>query len=194
VLEILGKEIVELYVQRKEEEIKYGYSDLKVDRFFSTCPQYASVTKALSRQIGEKFMVTAHYGAKKGVEDVANFLGGCGCGRLYSCLEPNGDFKPCVFFPTNKDTVIGNILRDDFEEMWDYNPLLWQLRKREKLEDCLVNGKRVGCGVCPDKYICGGCRARSYSYFEGNVKMPDVGCIHNKPVWEAIVGKGNESG
>jgi hypothetical protein len=38
VLEILGKEIVALYVQKKEEELKKGYSSLKVDRFFSTCP------------------------------------------------------------------------------------------------------------------------------------------------------------
>lgn len=188
VLEVLGKEIVDLYVQQKEEEISQGRSDLKVDRFFSTCPQYASVTKRLSSLKGEKFMVAAHYGAKKGVESVANFLGGCGCGRLYCCMEPNGDLKPCVFFPTNEDTVLGNILKDDFEEMWDYNPLLWDLRTRELLQDCVVDGKRVGCASCPDKYICGGCRARSYSYFNGNVKMPDIGCIHNKQVWEKIVG------
>ena len=119
---------------------------------------------------------------------MANFLGGCGCGRLYSCMEPNGDFKPCVFFPTNKETVVGNLLRDDFEEIWDHNPLLWKLRTRKDLEDYTVNGETVGCGVCPDKYICGGCRARSYSYFNGNVKKPDIGCIRNKKIWEAVVG------
>jgi MoaA/NifB/PqqE/SkfB family radical SAM enzyme len=40
---------------------------------------------------------------------------------------------------------------------------------------------------CPDKYICGGCRARAHSYFDGDVKMPDVGCIHNEPLWEKMV-------
>jgi radical SAM protein with 4Fe4S-binding SPASM domain len=187
VLETMGKALTDLYVLKKEEELEKGYSNIAVDRYFSTCPQFASVTKEMSARQGDTFMVTAHYAAKQGVENVANFLGGCGCGRLYSCLEPNGDFKPCVFFPTNKDTVLGNILTDDFEEMWDNSPLLSQLRARDKLADCLVDGKRVGCAECPDKYICGGCRARSYSYFDGNVNMPDIGCIHNKRLWKSII-------
>jgi radical SAM protein with 4Fe4S-binding SPASM domain len=186
VLETMGKEIVGLYMQKKEEELKCGKSDIKVDRFFSTCPQYASVTKEISQRQGGKFMVEAHYAAKQGVENVANFLGGCGAGRLYCCLEPNGDIKPCVFFQTSKETVLGNMLRDSFEEIWDTNPLLWKLRTREDLVDCIVEGNRVGCGECPDKYICGGCRARAYSYFGGNVKMPDVGCIHNERLWEKV--------
>jgi radical SAM protein with 4Fe4S-binding SPASM domain len=187
VLEKIGKEIIEAYLQSKEEELEYGKSNVKVDRFFSTCPQYAVVTKDLSHKVGEKFMVEAHYAAKKGVENVANFLGGCGAGRLYCCLEPNGDVKPCVFFPTSEDTVIGNVLKNNFEEIWDNHPLLWGLRTRENLEDYIVDGKRVGCGSCPEKYICGGCRARAYSYFSGNVKAPDIGCVHNKSLWEKMV-------
>jgi radical SAM protein with 4Fe4S-binding SPASM domain len=187
VLETIGKEILGLYMQKKEEDIKIGKSNVKVDRYFSTCPQYASVTKDMAQRHGEKFMVEAHYAAKKGVENVANFLGGCGAGRLYCCLEPNGDIKPCVFFPTCKETVLGNILRDDFERIWDTHPLLWKLRIREDLQDFVVGGENVGCGDCSDKYICGGCRARAYSYFGGNVKMPDVGCIHNEPIWEKIL-------
>jgi radical SAM protein with 4Fe4S-binding SPASM domain len=186
VLEIIGKEVITLYLQAKEEELKYGKSSTKVDRFFSTCPQYAVVTKELSEKCGEKFMVEAHYAAKKGVENVANFLGGCGAGRLYCAIEPNGDIKPCVFFPTNNETVLGNILKDNFEEIWDNDPLLWKLRIREDMETYAINGEEVGCGKCPDKYICGGCRARAYSYFNGNVKAPDVGCIRNKPLWEKL--------
>jgi len=188
VLETIGKEIVGLYLQSKEEKLKYGESKIKVDRFFSTCPQYASVTKELSRKHGDTFMVEAHYAAKKGIENVANFLGGCGAGRLYCCLEPNGNIKPCVFFPTKEDTVLGNILKDNFDDIWDSHPLLWKLRVRENLEDYVINGEQVGCGSCPDKYICGGCRARAYSYFNGNVTKPDIGCIHNKPLWEKMVG------
>ncbi|MBC7130508.1 radical SAM protein [Candidatus Bathyarchaeota archaeon] len=187
VLQLIGKEAISLYLQAKEEELKTGSSKIKVDRFFSTCPQYASVTRDLASQIGEKFMVEAHYAAKKGVENVANFLGGCGAGRLYCAIEPNGDIKPCVFFPTNNDTVIGNILRDNFEEIWDNNSLLWQLRIREQLEAYTSKEGVFGCGNCPDKYICGGCRARAYGYFNGNVRAPDVGCIHNKPLWEIMV-------
>ena len=179
----------EIKIFFKEEELKFGESSVKVDRFFSTCPQYASVTRELSRQKGEKFMVEAHYAAKKGVENVANFLGGCGAGRLYCAIEPNGDIKPCVFFPTNKETVLGNILKDDFEEIWDNHPLLWKLRIRENLKTYEVNGKIVGCGACPDKYICGGCRARAYSYFNGDVTAADIGCIKNEELWKEIMKK-----
>jgi MoaA/NifB/PqqE/SkfB family radical SAM enzyme len=188
VLQTIGKEIVGLYLRAKEEELKFGRTGVKVDRFFSTCPQYASVTKELSRVRGEKFLVEAHYAAKSGIENAANFLGGCGAGRLYCCLEPNGDIKPCVFFPTGGDTVLGNMLRDSFEDVWDNSALLWRLRSRENLEDYVVCGKRVGCGCCSDKYICGGCRARAYSYFGGNVGSPDIGCVHNKALWEVMVG------
>jgi len=189
VLETIGKEIINLYLQAKEEELKYGKSSVKVDRFFSTCPQYASVTKELSKKCGEKFMVEAHYAAKKGVENVANFLGGCGAGRLYCAIEPDGDIKPCVFFSTNKDTILGNVLRDNFEETWDTDPLLWKLRIREGMETYVVNGEEVGCGKCPDKYICGGCRARAYSYFNVNMKAPDIGRIRNKLLWEKVTNK-----
>lgn len=187
ILETLGKELLTLYLAAKEEELNRGSSNVKVDRFFSTCPQYASVTRRLAREHGEKFMVEAHYAASKAVGNAANFLGGCGAGRLYCCIEPNGDIKPCVFFPTNKHTVLGNILNDSFEEIWDNNALLWKLRTREDLEDYIVNGQRVGCGNCSDKYICGGCRARAYSYFDMNMNAPDIGCIHNKALWEKMV-------
>jgi radical SAM protein with 4Fe4S-binding SPASM domain len=86
---------------------------------------------------------------------------------------------------------LGNILKDDFEEIWDNHPILWELRVRENLEDYIVDGRRVGCGSCQDKYICGGCRARAYSYFNGNLNAPDIGCIHNKPLWKKIVGNKN---
>ena len=162
---------------------------LKVRHVTQKTLAYASVTEELSKKCGEKFVVEAHYAAKKGVENVANFLGGCGAGRLYCAIEPDGDIKPCVFFSTNKDTILGNVLRDNFEETWDTDPLLWKLRIREDMETYVVNGEEVGCGKCPDKYICGGCRARAYSYFNGNVKAPDIGCIRNKLLWEKVTNK-----
>jgi MoaA/NifB/PqqE/SkfB family radical SAM enzyme len=45
ILDTIGRKIVDLSIQAKEEEQTLGKSDLKVDRFFSTCPQYASVVK-----------------------------------------------------------------------------------------------------------------------------------------------------
>ena len=172
------------YLKAKEEEQRTGKISIKTDRFFSTCPQFASVVKRLAEEEGYYFTVSAHYAAKKGVENVANFLGGCGTGRLCVGFEPNGDVKPCVFFPTNENTIIGNILEDDFEHIWDNNALLWKLRTREKLESYEMNGQTIGCGNCEDKYICGGCRARAYSYFNGNLNAPDIGCIDNEELWK----------
>jgi len=186
ILEMIGERIVELSIQAKEEEEKTGKSTIKVNRFFSTCPQYASVVKKIAKEKRQNFAVSAHYAAMRGVENVANFLGGCGAGRLYMCLEPNGDIKPCVFFPTNEETVRGNIVRDDFGYIWDHDEMFWKLRTRENLKSYDVGGRLIGCGSCEDKYICGGCRARSYSYFNGDLNGPDIGCIYNEEIWERI--------
>lgn len=186
ILELIGHRILNLYLKSQEEEEKTGESKIQVDRYFSTCPQYASVVKKLSSEHGEKYTVSAHYAAMKGVENVANFLGGCGAGRLYMCLEPNGDMKPCVFFGTSRNTVLGNILKDDFEQVWDTHPFLLTLRSREKLENYNVNGQVVGCGRCKDRYICGGCRAHAFSYFDGDLNAPDIGCIDNESLWERV--------
>lgn len=189
VLETIGEEMINIYLQAKEEELKYGKSNLKIGRFFSTCPQYSSVIRDLSERYGRKFMVEAHYSANEGIENFSNFLGGCGAGCLYCCLEPNGEIRPCVFFQTKKETILGNILKNNFKKIWDCHPFLWKLGKREVLEDYTVNGKRVGCENCPDKFVCGGCRARAYSYFNGNIKAPDIGCINNKRLWAKILEK-----
>jgi len=187
VLELIGRKIFDLYLKAKEEELKTGKSGVKVDKYFSTCPQYASVVKKIVKEHGERYAVSAHYAAMRGVENVANFLGGCGGGRLYMCLEPNGDMKPCVFFAANRDTVLGNILNDSFEEVWDTHPFLWKMRSREKLETYNVGGQAIGCGNCEDKYICGGCRARAFSYFNGDVNAPDIGCVDNERLWEKVM-------
>ncbi|UCH32130.1 MAG: radical SAM protein [Candidatus Bathyarchaeota archaeon] len=186
VLETLGRKIINLSIQAKEEEARTGKNNIRVDRFFSTCPQYASVVKKIAKEKSEEFAVSAHYAAMKGVENIANFLGGCGAGRLYMCLEPNGDIKPCVFFSTNINTIRGNIVRDNLEDIWDHDEMFWKLRTRERLKSFDVGGHSVGCGNCEDKYICGGCRARSYSYFNGDLDGPDVGCIDNKEIWDRI--------
>lgn len=99
-------------------------------------------------------------------------------------MEPNGDLKPCVFFPSNSDTIVGNILDNNFEHVWDHNKLFWLLRSREKLESYIANGQIVGCGNCEDRYICGGYRARAYGYFDGNLNSPDIGCVNNELLWE----------
>ena len=99
---------------------------------------------------------------------------GCGAGRFYMAMRANGDLQPCVFFPLK----VGNILEDDFEELWKHNKVLQELRDKDILH---------GCNTCEYRYYCGGCRARAYAY-TGDYLAPDPGCINNKEkVYEKIV-------
>lgn len=107
------------------------------------------------------------------VESLAEFVGGCGTGRLYWALQPNGDLTPCVFFPK----LLGNVKRDSFLEVWRNSSTLEKMRDRDEFSD--------NCGKCDSKYICGGCRARAYAYLD-DVQEPDPGCINNKGVWKKI--------
>lgn len=144
----------------------------------STAPQYAVVAYNVGEELGVNPMIAGHFYTMNLLSEkfgsMLEFLGGCGAGRVYLALEPNGDIYPCVFFRKK----IGNILQDDFEELWKNNELLEALRNRDLLKDT--------CGECPYKYICGGCRARAYNYF-GDPLAPDPGCIYNKKYWEEIL-------
>jgi radical SAM protein with 4Fe4S-binding SPASM domain len=108
---------------------------------------------------------------------LADFIGGCGAGRFYISLEPNGDMFPCVFFPHEDAVKVGNLFKDDFQSVWRNSKLLWQLRDKDKL--------RENCGSCDFRYTCGGCRARAYNYF-GDVFAPDPGCVLNREFWNEI--------
>ncbi|WP_198002014.1 SPASM domain-containing protein [Archaeoglobus veneficus] len=103
---------------------------------------------------------------------MAEFVGGCGTGRLYCALQPNGDITPCVFIPV----VVGNIKHDDLLEVWHNSEVFKKIRDRKSF---------VGCGTCKYVNICGGCRARAFGYY-GDLQAPDPGCIINKRYWDAI--------
>ncbi len=185
-----GKEIIEMDLTPIEREkllrkfVKILYSNPKVPTL-STAPQLARVAIQYANSCKmEEYIVGGHfYGFEMGekAKEVAEFLGGCGAGRLYISLEPNGDIQPCVFLPIK----VGNILRDGFMELWRNNKVFNELRNRD-----LYKGF---CGQCPYRYVCGGCRARAYAYF-GDYLAPDVGCIYNRKLWESITRKMSEVG
>lgn len=159
--------------------VKLGRGDL----ILSTAPQFGRKTKEVAKFGGVDYLVSTHYGGinlplekLRGIESTANFIGGCGAGRLYLAMEPNGDLLPCTFFP--REIKLGNILRDDPLEVWKKDEMLRNLRDREKLLYFEKGGKKIGCGACEDKLICGGCRARALAYFN-NYLAPDPGCVKN---------------
>jgi radical SAM protein with 4Fe4S-binding SPASM domain len=117
---------------------------------------------------GEVTMSMAHMQTvkvtKKAVP-LADFIGGCGAGRLYCSLSPQGDVHPCVFLPVN----VGNLKTEKFQDIWLNAPLFKSFRDRANLKG--------SCGKCDYKYICGGCRARSAAYHNGDMLDSDPGCI-----------------
>jgi len=118
---------------------------------------------------------TGHYGHGRGsrAKLLSQYVGGCGAGRVYCAIQPNGVVTPCVFMPL----AIGNILEGDFAELWETHPVLELLRDRSR--------RQGHCRVCEYKNYCGGCRARPYGYY-GDLTMPDPGCIYNQDAWDAL--------
>jgi radical SAM protein with 4Fe4S-binding SPASM domain len=176
-----GKEIVnqDLTPKEREELLDFLYSKLidnnsKLDTF-STAPQYAvtSYKFAFGPVVATHFTNKAATEMLKGrTKSLTEFIGGCGAGRLYCGMEPNGDIEPCVFIPIK----VGNIREQSMVNIWRNSPILKQVRNRDLFK---------GCGECEYKYICGGCRARAYAYFN-DLQGPDPGCSINQKYWEEV--------
>jgi radical SAM protein with 4Fe4S-binding SPASM domain len=76
----------------------------------------------------------------------------CNAGEYSICVEPNGDVLPCQSYYTSA----GNILRDDWQGIWD-SPLFRGFR--ERVADPRNCGLPERCWDCPDLPLCaGGCR------------------------------------
>jgi len=69
----------------------------------------------------------------------------CSAARINMCTEPNGDVIPCQSYFAS----LGNILKDDWEKIWN-NPLCDEIRERRYAPE--------KCRDCPELNICGaGC-------------------------------------
>lgn len=88
---------------------------------------------------------------------------GSGCGKLSLHLRPDGDLTPCGFIPL----TLGNILRDDFSDVWRNSPVLEAMRQKK------ATGKCEGCGHYTE--CLGGCTARAYA-MTGDLNAPDPHC------------------
>ncbi len=134
----------------------------------STAPQYARVSLELfsGETVTPTHFYIGHAAGWLGV--LAEFIGGCGAGRMYCALQPNGDITPCVFMPR---LVVGSIRETPFLDIWRTSEIMKSLRDRS-----LLKGK---CGSCEYKYICGGCRARALAYVN-DLFAPDPGCLLTK--------------
>ncbi|MFQ5711216.1 MAG: radical SAM protein [Candidatus Geothermarchaeales archaeon] len=192
-----GTEIVEsdLSPEEREEVLIEAFQktrELNIE-VLSTAPQYARIAQMTESGV---LPCESHERSKRGsvipthfynpkytneyLKRLADFVGGCGAGRFYLSVEPNGDIYPCVFFPHEEAVRVGNLLEDDFEELWKNSHLLRMLRNKDKL--------KPNCGTCEYLYTCGGCRARAYNYY-GDIRAPDPGCVINNEHWARLRGE-----
>jgi radical SAM protein with 4Fe4S-binding SPASM domain len=195
-----GADIVEsdLTPDEREEILRVCWNQLKVGGVdvLSTAPQFARIAQEIearpvlagdagiiasgSQDQADSCVVPTHFYNPRLSGDLrrlADFIGGCGAGRFYMSLEPNGDMYPCVFFPHTEEVRVGNLLRDDFERVWRYSEFFAVIRDKDRLEE--------NCGSCQYRYVCGGCRARAYNYFK-DVLAPDPGCVLNGEFWDLV--------
>lgn len=151
-------------------------------QILSTAPQYAAVAETMLSK--DSAMIPTHFFnpeyTNHSIMQLAEFIGGCGAGRFYMSIEPNGDIYPCVFFPHKEDVKLGNLINNDFEDIWMNHHLLGVLRNKE-----ILHGN---CGDCKSNKICGGCRARAYNYFD-DILAPDPGCVRNEDEWNGLKNK-----
>jgi radical SAM protein with 4Fe4S-binding SPASM domain len=171
---------LDLTPEQREEVLKmmYDYS-ASGGSVCSTAPQLGRVCYEFGHP---EYIPLAHTGPGRAQQlaVLAQIIGGCGVGRAYLALQPDGRITPCVYMP---DIEIGHITRDTIADVWARSELLKSLASHQ--------GLKGHCGICEYAAVCGGCRARAYAYF-GDLKAPDPGCIKNRDYYWAAVGSSEE--
>ena len=95
-----------------------------------------------------------------------SLIGGCSCGISSITILPNGDLYPCRRLPI----VIGNLLHDDYADLFLNHPIMRKLRRISSFSYCKN---------CDFAKLCRGCPALAYSIFRDPFeKMPY--CVYKK--------------
>ncbi|ACX73500.1 Radical SAM domain protein [Methanocaldococcus vulcanius M7] len=173
----VGDYEIDLSPEEREELLNLLWEKLNTETgkkcktaFLSTAPYYSRTAIEHNRYYLATHFANVDLDENERLKNLANFIGGCGCGRFYLSLRANGDIQPCVFFPLKLENIRNFKDEEDFLNFWKNNKILNELRDREKLKIC---------GKCKYRYICGGCRARAYSYYKDYLRE-DPGCILTK--------------
>jgi radical SAM protein with 4Fe4S-binding SPASM domain len=98
--------------------------------------------------------------------------GKCLAGTHYLRITPEGDVTPCPYMPLK----VGNVREQSFTDIWEDSVELRGFRYPK------LKGK---CGVCEFQSICGGCRARAFS-FHGDYLEEDGWCLYEPKNGEVI--------
>lgn len=105
-----------------------------------------------------QFMRIAH---EIGVD--VKYSKGCLAGFSYCIISPIGDVQPCAYIKLSA----GNVKSMPFSEIWETSPIFKELRTGEY---------KGSCRSCSYSTICGGCRARSAIYNNGDLMAEEPWC------------------
>jgi radical SAM protein with 4Fe4S-binding SPASM domain len=175
----------DLTCEEREKLFELFYDDLKngKESLLSTAPQFGRYCKQMYELGYGEYTVIGHFtsGNAKKLKNLVELIGGCGAGRAYIAIQPDGRITPCVFMP---NVYIGSMKengenkKENLLNTWENSDVLNIIRDRRN------HPERYGC---KGKYfsVCGGCVARSYAYF-GDFISPDPGCVLNKEIIEEL--------
>lgn len=91
---------------------------------------------------------------------------GCLAGTSYCIISPRGQVQPCAYL----NLPLGDVRETPFDEIWEKNQVLNELRTLEY---------KGGCGACEYKFACGGCRARAAYYHKGDYMAEEPWCLYH---------------
>lgn len=174
--EMIGEDLTpgqrELLIRKLTRHLQEGKISV-----ISTAPQFGRSCIVYGSADG--IFATGHAGKGEGKKTMvlSRYIGGCGAGRCYCAIQPNGAINPCVYIPTIE---VGNIRQRKFKDIWN-NPLFDTLADRDDRGD--------HCGVCDYRLYCGGCRARSLLY-TNDIQAGDPGCVFNLHEWDELMASG----
>lgn len=176
----------DLTCEEREKLFEIFYDDLQKGKesLLSTAPQFGRYCKQMYELGQGNYTILGHFssGNASKLKNLVELIGGCGAGRAYIAIQPDGSITPCVFMPKvyiGSMKINGEIKKENLLDVWENSEVLKIIRDRRN------HPERYGC---KGKYfsVCGGCVARSYAYF-GDFTAPDPGCILNKEIVENLI-------
>jgi radical SAM protein with 4Fe4S-binding SPASM domain len=170
--EIMASDLTPGQRERLLQKLQRHLEESKIT-VVSTAPQFGRACILYGAEEG--LFATGHAGRGPGKKTMvlSRYIGGCGTGRCYCAIQPNGIITPCVYIAGLK---VGDLRRQTLAQIWQH-PLLATLSDREDRGD--------HCGVCDYRHYCGGCRARAFAY-TGDIQAGDPGCVYNCHQWQEL--------
>ncbi|MFC1761963.1 radical SAM protein [Planctomycetota bacterium] len=90
---------------------------------------------------------------------------GCSAGKQFAFINYRGGVQPCGFL----NLPVGNLLENDFKDIWEHSSILNRIRDRSQYTGM--------CVQCEFRESCGGCRARAMALTNDYLASDPI-CLH----------------